>query len=190
MNGEVSNSSGHSRRRPSKLRNIALGIVLGSAGSIFGILIVMAMRGERLPEITMEILDAAAAKWAANGPADYDLDIQQSGINPGAIHVEVRKGEVTAMTLNGNPTRQHLWDDWSVPGLFGVIRRDVEVCMPDVNKKLSAKSESGESGVAAKPDIVVPRGTFDAKYGYPIKYHRVTPTGADAEWRVTKIQAK
>jgi hypothetical protein len=52
--------------------------------------------------------------------------------------------------------------------------------MPELNAK---------SGNPDGPPIV-PRGTFDPRDGHPQQYHRITPTGADAKWRVTKFEAK
>jgi hypothetical protein len=178
-------------RRSPRLRNIAVFLVVISVVAVAGIIAVLALtRREPLPLIAMNDVDSAAACWSKNGPASYDLDMQQTGINPGAIHVEVRRGQVTAMTLNGRPTRQHLWDDWSVPGLLAVIRRDVEACMPELNKQLH-RTETATSG-SPQPDQeqVVPRGIFDPTYGYPIAYHRITLNGADANWRVTKFQPR
>ncbi len=206
--------------RPSRLRNYAIGMALGSAIAIVGtIAIVVSMRAKELPPITFEILDAAVSRWSANGPADYDMDIEQSGVNPALYHVEVRHGNVVAMTMNNRPTPPHTWDDWSVPGLFTIIRRDLEVCMAphtvatgpnqtlssgrgqgegDSSKSATAglsSSVSGEQRLADRtaspqPEPVVPRGLFDPQLGYPTQYHRVTPTGADAKWRITKFTAK
>lgn len=168
-----------------------MGLVLGSGLAIAGVIAVLALsRREPLPAITMDQLNAAAQRWATSGPASYDLDLEQTGVNPGKIHVEVRRGEVTAMTLNGHPTRQHLWDDWSVPGIFAVIRRDVEVCMPALNVKAQQKAAAdgqNPEGSAGSAPPVFPRGLFDPHYGYPLQYHRITPTGTDASWRVTKF---
>lgn len=177
----------HEENRPNRslprLWAIGTGIVAGSLLAILAATIVLALaRRERLPEITMSELDAAVARWGANGPRDYDLDIEQTGINPGQFHVEVRGGEVTDMKRDGQTTRQHLWDDWSVPGLFSVIRRDVEACMPELNAKAKANDPDGPQ--------VVPRGIFDSHDGHPTQYHRITPTGADAKWRVTKFEAR
>jgi hypothetical protein len=169
--------------RISRLWAIGTGIVAGSLLAILaGTVLVAISKSERLPEITMGDLDSAAARWGANGPRDYDLDIEQTGVNPGQFHVEVRGGEVTDMKRDGQATRQHLWDDWSVPGLFSVIRRDVEACMPELNAKAKANDPDGPQ--------VVPRGTFDPHDGHPTQYHRITPTGADAKWRVTKFEVK
>jgi Family of unknown function (DUF6174) len=160
------------RRRPMRLRSIALAMVLGTLlglGVAVGVLVTL-LRGEQLPQVTFDILNAAAERWVKNGPKDYDLDLELSGVNPGIAHIEVRGGEVTAMTLNGRPTAPHIWDNWSAPGLLGIIRRDLEVCMA---------AKPGD------PTAPVARGEFDAHYGYPVRYHRVTQTGADAKWRVT-----
>jgi hypothetical protein len=196
------------RRRPSRLRNYAIGIVLGSLLAIVGLIVIaIATRGKELPPITFELLDAAASRWSANSPNDYDMEIELTGINPGVAHVEVRHGNVTAMTLNGRPTKPHIWDDWSVPGLFTIIRRDLEVCMAPrgtvtaADKTLSPGGRGQGEGAAEQltstkesnlpqPDPVVPRGLFDPKLGYPVQYHRVTPTGADAKWRITRLTPK
>ena len=58
--------------------------------------------------MTFDILNAAAERWAKNGPKDYDFDLELTGVNPGVAHIEVRGGEVTAMSLNGRPTAAHL----------------------------------------------------------------------------------
>jgi len=175
-------------RRRSTLRSVAVGIVTGCLLAIAGIVALVALsRRESLPVIHLTDVDAAAQRWADNGPADYDLDLEQTGVNPGMIHVEVRRGQVTAMTLNGYPTRQHLWDDWSVPGILAIIRRDVEVCMPDLNAKAQRKAAAESPSGAADVPPILPRGLFDPHDGHPLEYHRITPTGADANWRVTKF---
>jgi hypothetical protein len=168
--------------------------------AIVGTVLILAvvMRRDQLPRITFESLDAAAARWAANGPPDYDMDLHLTGVNPGEVHVEVRDGQVTKMTLNGHPTRQHLWDDWSVPGLFAVIRRDLEVCMAEetnpellIPKSELARPRPGPSPEGGPPrNIVYPRGIFDDRLGYPTAYHRVAPGRGDAKWRVTQFDPR
>jgi hypothetical protein len=177
-------------RRRSKLRTFAAAIVAGTLLLIAATLVLIAIsRRESLPPINLTDVDAAAQRWAEHGPADYDLDLEQTGINPGRVHVEVRHGQVTAMTLNGHPTRQHLWDDWSVPGLLAIIRHDVEVCMPDLNKKAQQKAaEENQNGPSEFVAPILPRGQFDPRDGHPLQYHRITPTGADANWRVVNFK--
>jgi hypothetical protein len=191
-NADDASSASHKvafSRRPSKLRNIAIGVALSAVIGVAGILALLALlRRESLPPITIVDVNAAAARWADNGPADYDMDLEQTGVNPGQIHVEVRRGQVTVMTLNGHPTRQHLWDDWSVAGIFAIIRRDVEVCMPELNAKANHQA-TAENQAAAESSIppVLPRGLFDPRDGHPLQYHRITPTGADANWHMIKF---
>jgi hypothetical protein len=206
QNADPSQSEPTVRRRTSRLRNYAIGIVLGSLVAIVGLIVIaVASRSKELPPITFELLDAAVSRWSANGPSDYDMEIELTGINPGIAHVEVRHGNVTAMTLNDRPTKPHIWDDWSIPGLFTIIRRDLEVCMAPNRSLSSAKAQpdspsprgegenakveggGGKADTAFQPDPVAPRGLFDPQLGYPVQYHRVTPTGADAKWRITRF---
>jgi hypothetical protein len=171
-------------RRSGRLQRIALGLVLGSLLGLAAAAAVLAIaRRDPLPPFGFDELNAAAQRWEANGPRDYDMDLELTGINPGVAHVEVRQGKVTAMTLNGRPTKQHLWDDWAVPGLFAIIRRDLESC-------LVPKPAPGQSADAPAPQPVYPHGLFDPHYGYPAQYHRITPTGADAQWKVTRFEVK
>ena len=151
------------------------------AGLVLSLVVLAVSCREPLPTFGFDELNAAVERWAAHGPANYEMDLELTGINPGVAHVEVRDtGKVTAMTRNGRPTKPHLWDNWSVPGLFAIIRRDLESC-------LVPKGAPGQSAEAPATQPVYPHGTFDAKYGYPVQYHRITPTGADVQWRVTSF---
>jgi Family of unknown function (DUF6174) len=148
-------------------------------GVLAGILLMVWLRRGALPAISLTDLEAAEKRWNEAGPASYDMDLKFTGVNPSEIHVEVRNREVTAMTMNGRPTKRHLWDEYSVPGLFGVIRRDIEVCMAAENVAAASRDQNAEP--------IVPRAIFDEHYGYPTQYHRVTSTGSDAKWRVTGL---
>jgi hypothetical protein len=163
-----------------RLRRIALGIILGvGLGFAGAFAILLASRKEQLPEITYESLDANQARWGENGPKSYDLDLQLAGINPGSVHVEVRAGEATAMTYNGRPSKLSTADYWWVPGLFEVIRRDLEAC-----------AEAAQKGSRDATTPIFSRGLFDPRYGYPTAYRRITPTGMDAEWQVVGFTPK
>ena len=78
--------------RPSgRLRRFALGIVGGSlAGLVLSLIVLAVLRREPLPTFGFDELNAAMQRWAANGPRDYDMDLDLTGINPGTAHVEVR----------------------------------------------------------------------------------------------------
>jgi hypothetical protein len=169
---EIDSDIGRPLNRRLKLRNIALAMVLGTVLGIGVAVAVLAMliRGERLPQVTFDNLNAAAERWTKNGPKDYDLELALTVVNSGLGRIEGRGCDVTAMTHNARVTPPYTWDNWSVPGLLSIIRRDLEACM-------APKPED--------PSAPVPRGEFDPQYGYPARYHRVTQTGADAKWRVT-----
>jgi hypothetical protein len=166
-----------------RLQRTARGIVVGCGlGLLAGILLMAWLRRGALPAISMADLEAAEKRWNEAGPGSYDMDLKFSGVNPSEIHIEVRNRAVVDMKMNERPTKRHLWDEYSVPGLFGVIRRDIEVC-------LSAESKANlERDQNAEP--IVPRGVFDAQYGYPEQYHRVTSNANDARWRVTKFETR
>jgi hypothetical protein len=167
--------------RPRRLRYLALGILLGSAVALVGVLLFLVSTRERLdPPITMDGLDSAVDRWSEHGPTDYDLDLELLGANTATVHVEVRHGEVVQVIYNGRKLESRLWDDWSVPGLFSIIRIDIESCM--------AKQTHSQKGAA--PVDVEPRGLFDDRYGYPLRYRRVTSSGADARWLVTRFKLR
>ncbi len=158
---------------------------------MIGAVVLAVARREPLPKFGFDELNAATQRWAAHGPADYDMDLELTGINPGTAHVEVRGGRVTDMTLNGRPTKPHIWDNWSVPGLFAIIQRDLESCLVPKSGTPGADASGSPQGAGASgSQPVYPHGLFDPHYGYPAQYHRITPTGADAQWRVTKFQPK
>jgi hypothetical protein len=167
--------------KSSRLRRVALGIIFGvSVGLVVAFAIILAVRGEKLPEITPESLAAARALWKENAPPSYDLDVKLSGINTGRMHVEVRRGEVTAMKYNDRPAADlHTGEYWTVSGLFDVIERDLESC-----------AEAAKKGSRDATTPIFSRGLFDPRFGYPVTYRRITPSGTDAEWQITRFYIK
>lgn len=130
------------------------------------------------PIMKPQELDAAEAHWRQHGSADYDLDLDASLGLAGRMHVEVRKGEVVLVTLNGQPTRRHLWDYWSVPGLFEVMRLDRD-------RNLAAAREPA----AAEAGTILQQAIFDSENGLPIVYRRSDEnTGQSGGWRITRFQ--
>lgn len=141
---------------------------------------VIVARG-RMPELTVESLDAAENLWDAKGPASYDLDLVIEGAQPGVVHMEVRHGETTAMQRDGiTPRQRRVWDVWSVPGMFDTIERELDLAAdPQHEMDLAAGSRSQL------------RAEFDATYGYPARFQRIMfGGGPEVYWRVTRFQPK
>lgn len=162
------------------MRKLAWGMVLGCG---LGVLVAIGVavwfnRGQ--PAIMQPAeLDLAEARWRQHGSADYDLDLDASLGLAGKMHVEVRQGEVIAVTLNDQPTRRHLWDYWSVPGLFEVMRLDRD-------RNLAAAQEP--AGTPAEP--VLQQAVFDPRNGLPLEYRRSDQTsGQTGGWRITRFRS-
>lgn len=154
----------------------------GLSGAAIAILIVAAYwivkSRSDLPPLSRERFDAALARWQANGPENYDIEISVSGPQAGTYRAEVRLGEATALFHDGvKLTRQRVFPTWSVPGMFGTIRRDLE------------NVEAVESGTATEstPQLEL-RAQFHSEYGYPEEYHRHQwGTNVDVTWQVTEF---
>ena len=138
---------------------------------------VLAFR-DPLPALTAADLEAAEARWEANKPASYDLDLQIGGLRAGAIHVEVRNGQVTAMTRDGQtPKQRRTWDVWSVEGQFATIYRELEM----------ADDPQGEMQAGRDARLIL-RGEFDARLGYPRRFRRMMlGDGPEMSWEVTQF---
>jgi hypothetical protein len=95
------------------------------------------------------------------------------------MHVEVRAGKVTMVTLDGQPTRHHLWDYWTVPGLLGVMQLDRE-------RNVAAANDP--AGSRAEP--VFQQARFDPLNGVPLEYRRTeNATGQIGGWRIRRFQS-
>ena len=165
------------RRRRISLRFVAGAIVLGTALGLIAtvVVLVVSTRGQP-PRMTSDAFEAAREHWKRHGPASFEMDIEQSLGLTGKIHVEVRHEQVTAMTINGEPAAPRLWDSWSVPGLFGIIRLDLD--------RNSAAAAAGQS-----QPVVFQQAEFDADNGLPRVYRRTELEGGQSvEWRITAFQ--
>ena len=158
-------------------------VVVASVGLalLVGVVTALAVVSQRnrLPQITDESLQAARDKWAANGPANYDIEVEVSGTRAATYYVKVRGGEPVSATHNGDPLPQARgWRTWSVPGMFGTISIDVKHSDPD------RPVEDDEQRIE-----VTPQGEFDEKYGYPRRYRRIEwGSDVEASWEVTKFE--
>jgi hypothetical protein len=160
----------------SRLQNIVLGAIVGSLVGLSGIIGVMVFinRGQ-LPLMKAGEFEAAEARWNQRGPAGYDMDLEGNFDFKGRLHVEVRNGAVSAMTLDGQPEPPRLWDYYSVPGLFGIIRDDLK---------------RNEASATNPENAVIQQAEFDAELGFPRRYQRSgASAGQGGDWRVVDFRA-
>jgi|GEM_PF-550901 len=168
--------SGRRRFRPAAL---ALGVLLGVAVGLAGIVVVLiATRGEAVPPLTAEALAAAERLWGEQGPASYRMGIHVGGRQPGPVEIEVHDGRVTHMTRNGIvPSQERTWEYWTAPEQFETIRQDLE----------SAGREGGFGAPSGTKTVL--RARFDPHYGYPARYQRlVLGTDLNLDWEVTSFE--
>jgi len=170
---------------PSSLRHrlstivlaLTLGAGLGLAATI-GLTRWLMPKDDTVP-LTAENLEQAQRLWQARGPRSYDLDLAIGGIRAGTVHVEVRQGQVTAMSRDGHsPSQRRTWDAWTVPGQFDTLETEL------------ADMAHPERGFAAPPGAqVVERVRFDPELGFPRRYVRwVLGTNLEVEWSTTRFQ--
>jgi len=166
-----------------RLSRIALVVALMLVLVLAGVLAIEVFVADRLPELTPERLSAAEQLWAENGPASYDLDLVIEGRQPGVVHVEVRQGVTTAMQRDGRtPSQSRVWDEWTVPGIFNTIERELELAADPVNEM------SSNANPNTRLDL---RAAFDPEFGFPSRFHRIVfGGGPEVYWHVTHFQPK
>jgi hypothetical protein len=164
------------RFRPAAL---VVGVLFGAMAVAAGLLTYAFLNRNTTPLLTRADYEAAAARWNARGPANYNLDVLLTGNRPGKIHVEVRDGQATTMQRDGVvPRQERTWYYWTVPGMMDTIAEELEM----------AEDPAGSFGVSGASEVIQ-RAQFDPEFGYPRKYDRVV-LGADFEihWEVTKFE--
>lgn len=154
--------------------------VFASATFVVGVgLLAWALRtwSPGLPLIGPADLESAQRRWAAAGPADYDLTVVLGGRQTGELKVSVRDGEATGLARNGVPLAQpRTWEPWTVPGMFETLTTDFE-------NRDAARRKFG-----VEPSSIHLRCEFDARYGYPKRYlHQIYGRHQDLEWTVTEF---
>jgi hypothetical protein len=117
---------------------------------------------DRTPVLEVRTLEEARARWERNGVSDYDLDIvQEPDARPAErLLVEVRGGRAVRLLRDGKPVDTR--DAYTVPGLFGIIEREVEM----------ATASSPSEGA---PRNAVLKALFDDELGYPALFKRLAP---------------
>lgn len=176
QHGEDTSAGKPRRFRPAAL---IVGTLLGAMAVAAGLFTYALLNRNTTPLLTRADYEAAADRWNASGPTDYNLDLVLSGNRPGKIHVEVRNGHATKMERDGVvPSQERTWYYWTVPGMMDTIAEELEMAeSPAKSFNASGASE------------VIQRAEFDPEYGYPRKYDRVV-LGADFEihWEVTRFE--
>jgi hypothetical protein len=167
------------RRSRLRLRSVLLGVLIGSAVGLVGMvsLVVFLNRGQ-LPIMQPTELKAAEQHWRERGPASYNMDLEGSFDIKGHMHVEVRNGEVTAMSLDGRPSPPRIWSLWSVSGLFEFIETDF---------KRNTEATHHEGGPLPEPVLL--QAVFDPDLGLPRAYQRTElASGQSGGWRIITFE--
>jgi hypothetical protein len=143
-------------RRPTPVTPVAKAAVLGAC------LIAGCSRGD---PVTLETLDAARQTWERNGPSDYELEWQASGISSAHYYVTVRGGRVKrvdSVAPDGRRFELHPAEPrfYGVDGLFTTIADELAQLRTD-----------RPFGQPAGTKVVM-RFTTDRKLGYPLTYRR------------------
>jgi hypothetical protein len=163
------------------MRRATCGLIVGTvAGLIVTMAVLRWQLADPTPALSADSFQAARRLWAQRGPADYDLEVEVQGPQPGKYRVVVRGGQPTAAFRNEQPLKQQrTFGTWSVPGMFGTMARDLE----QVERRRTGN-------VAARvPDLTL-RAQFDSELGYPVRYLRIeSGSTADVTWKVTRFQA-
>ena len=82
-----------------------------------------------LSALTPQMIDKAEKQWDTSKPASYRLVVTMSGdrLEKSEYEVEVENGVVTNLTRNGKPVHSFQGQDYSMDGLFRVIREEMEL---------------------------------------------------------------
>ena len=82
-----------------------------------------------LSTLTLPGLDEAQAKWETGKPASYRLVVSMEGdrVERGEFDVEVQNGVVTSVKRNGEVVKPTEAQDYSMDGLFRIIRDELDL---------------------------------------------------------------
>lgn len=166
------------RRRVGLSARIGRAACIGGAALALALILVTLLLRNRLPPLSVADLEQAERRWQAARVEDYDMDVKVSGRQPSDYHVEVRGGKPVTLLRNGVVPRRGMWDVWTVPGIFVTLHEELEL----------ATEPAGPFG-SPPGTQVVQRAEFDARYGYPKKYHRIVMgTPLETEWEVLRFR--
>jgi len=167
---------------PARKRQISRRELLGIAGAVVASMVLFQIfrwvsggtdvAPTGLPEISSRELDAAAAKWKALGPKDYDLEMTVvSNANKSDYLLEVRNGEGKRLVRNEiESTRADELAQWTIEGqmaqIAAYIERDTSVAARNAGQQM------------------INVGKLDPDLGYPLEYSR-QGTGDQTKFHIT-----
>jgi len=130
------------------------------------------------PRLTKSGLAEAQAKWLAHSSSHYDMHVQAVGYSTDTYELQVRDGELSAVTFNGHPsTRPESFHAWTIQGMFAVMSRDID----REERAAAGKAAPGEGRLSL-------RAEFDPQIGYPIRYLRSDrATACTSSWTIKSI---
>ncbi len=161
-------------------RWIVLGSCVGLMGSCLAGLYWLNRPAEPPPPLlTQQRLAEAWQRWRERGPDNYDVELDVQGEIGGKVVVQVREGEVTFLSRDGQtPSQKRTWVYWTIPNQLGVLETDLA----------HARDTGPPFGSETSPAVL--RAEFDSEYGYPSRYQRLSLGGMGAmSWQITRFRA-
>jgi hypothetical protein len=129
----------------------------------------------RTEPVTREGLEAARRKWHQAGIASYNIEFVVSGTESGRYYVEVREGQLTHISRNGQAASPNEPDYWTVNGLFRTIELELD------------HAEDPAHGAFPEGSELWLRMRCDPEFGFPVRYIRqvtgTTTTGVEIRVR-------
>ena len=82
-----------------------------------------------LSTLTPQMIDQAEKQWNASKPASYRLVVTMAGdrLEKSEYEVRVENGVVTRLTRNGKAVNSFQGQDYSMDGLFKIIREEMDL---------------------------------------------------------------
>ena len=82
-----------------------------------------------LSTLTPHMIDQAEKQWNASKPASYRLVVTMAGdrFEKSEYDVRVESGVVTSLTRNGKAVHSFQGQDYSMDGLFSIIREEMDL---------------------------------------------------------------
>ena len=176
-NGSADQPPSAARRPRLKLSAVVLGLVCGALlAAVLGTAALVTLARGGTARLTEERFEAAFERWQEADVESYNLDLVLAGRESATIHLEVRQGEPTEMTRDGRRPSRRVWEYWTIPEQFEMIRRE-----------LTADPRTAFG--ASDRDQVILRAEFDPRLGYPRKYEReVLGQDASIRWEIVAFE--